>query len=697
MYKTLLSCMIAGVAFHGLMAAPEEQDVVELEPLNVTAHKRREPFKDVSLSLKSLSMAQLEDARVMSVGDLADITPNFKFYSAGSRRTALFYMRGIGSSGPNQPAVGFFVDDIYYAKTGFSDLELHDLERIEVLRGPQSTLYGRNTEAGVVHVVTRKPDNQAAYSLEQTLGKHNLSRTGLRLRGPLVRDRLFYSLSGALFKRDGFTNNDLLDERVDDQDQLSGRLKLRSIMESGLEATFSLYADRDRDGGYPMTSLEENQRRPFHVRHNLTGRHERDLWIASLHLDVPTPVGDLVSVTAYTDWENEDAYDQDFTAADLFRLLDKDTLQGFSQELRLASLETGSPWTWLVGIHYFNNNTTDTNLRTFGADAGMIGATPGMQEHRPLDIEDWGLAQFGRVTYAVRPNSKLTAGVRFEHQEKEANGSTYYTVQGQPAGPALPEKGALDYDELLPEAEWSHRWSEQLMHYVRVACGFRVGGFNNNDESAPATYEPELVWNYELGMKSTLADNRLEINAALFLMQIKDQQLIQFKPGGTGFFFKNVGDVESRGAELDMRAKPFAGVEFDAGVGFVDATFQDAGDPVLGEDYDGNRVPFAPRLSYHASAQVSRNMRQDLSLFGRAQVHGYGDTVWNEANTVESEGYALVDARVGMGYRMVDISLFADNLFDKEYQAVVFAFPNANPLTEPGAPRTFGVTMSVAF
>lgn len=688
-----LAAVLAAISAPGMSWA-ESGESIDLAPLTVTAAKRVEQIENTPLSLAAFGAESLELSRAEGIEKFAELTPNLKFYSVGSRRTALLYMRGVGSSGPNMPAVGLFVDDVYYPKTGLSDRALLGTRRVEVLRGPQSTLYGRNTEGGAINIVSAGPSPETDGKLALSAGDYALFRGELDLSGPAGEDGdLFYSLNAAAMRRDGYTRNDYLDEDVDHVDRFSGRIRMDWMPSDLFELALSVYGDRDRDGGYQLSTLDQVVAKPYHVRHNISGEHKRDTRVYDLQARYHGGDFDLVSISAFRDWQNRDRYDQDFSPADIYSLYDTDELESFSQELRMVS-RAGGDLDWLAGLYFYRNRERDDDYTDYGADAGVYGAIPGLRETALLGVDTWGIAPFGRASLNLSPRLRASGGLRFEHQEKDAAGRSFYSFGAYRTGPETPFEAGQDYDEWMPAAGISFDLAETVMSYVRIARGFREGGFNNGEQGADATYAPERAWSYEAGLKSDWADRRLIVNLSAFRMEIEDQQLIQFKPGGFGFSVKNVGESRNTGAELEISAAPLDWVELRGGVGYVSTEFISYSDPALGADYSGNSTPFVPDYNYFATAIFERDTVADLVARVRMGITGIGSTSWNEANTVRSGSYNLFNASLGLQFKRYELSVFGRNLGDKVYPAAVYAFPNSTPIAQPGAPRTIGVMIS---
>ncbi len=666
-------------------AAPYELPVV-----TVTAGKQAGELQTTPMSLAAFGPAQMQEAGINNLVDVARLTPNFNFYEAGSRRTALFFIRGLGSSGPNPPAVGVFLDDVYLERSGLADFDFVDLQRVEVLRGPQSTLYGANTEAGAINLVTAPPQSAWNGRLGVEGGNHQYGLARFHAGGPVAPDGLFLDVGGQCRRRDGITYNDLLQEDADPIRESGGRAAVTWRPAPALDIQAGAMGSRDRDGGYVFAPLADVQDNPYHVQHNMTAHHDRDLGL--YHLRGTWRPGDVEvkTISAFTDWRNGERYDADFTARDVLRTDDRYDLKAFSQEVRAAATNTAHG-SWLLGGYYSGGRNDDDTTTLYGPDAGLYGAPPGLSVDTCQDLDTTALALFGRGRSELWTAGHLALGLRYDYDHKDRDGTVQNSMGGQPAGPEQVAQDARNDHQWSPELVLDQQWTPGVMSYGRVARGWRAGGFNSPARQTDRTYDPEYSWNYELGLKSDWWQRRLSVNLALFYIHVDNQQLLQFDPYGSGYYFRNAGSAQSRGLELDAVARPWDGGTLAGGLGYTHAAYLDAQDEGLGASYNGNRLPFVPRVNYNAAVQQEFPLVGDWKLAGRLDCNGITDTTWDEANAVSTPGYALCNLRLGVAHPRVAVYAFVKNLFDKDYITAVYAFPQASPIAQPGDPRLYGV------
>jgi iron complex outermembrane receptor protein len=677
----------------------QDTKLYELEIMTVTAEKREENIQDVPVSITALSETQIEDSGITSIKDLSLQIPNLNIVSWGTRRCSYIYNRGIGATN-NAPAVGFYVDDVAHFEWGTFDIELFDIERIEVLRGPQGTLYGRNTLGGVVNIITKKPENYAEGTASVTFGNYDRQDYRVAFRTPVIKDKLFFGVSGVRSVRDGYTKNDFLNSDVDNRDGLSGRAHVRWLPSDTLDITLSASGENQDDGAYPLGPLGEVQKNPHHVSYDFEGKHESDLYGSSLRIGYEAPQFKLTSITGWQSWDNKDSADQDFTPADFFTsFADEDHTQ-LTQEIRLASPENAGSLKWLAGAYCFNEDFDRDLIIDFGVDAVAAGFVPALMKNLSLaQFYNKGYALFGQVTYTIFDKLDLTAGLRYDYEKKKMDLNKFMEMGGMAIpGTEFEASPEEDFSEWLPKFVAAYRWIPNLMTYASVTRGYRSGGFNESFiNPSDISFDPEYSWNYELGLKSSWLDNRFIMNTAAFYIDWKDQQVIQLLPTGAETSFRNAGESHSQGFEVEMIARPTEGLDLIAGFGYTDAKFDEYKDTIAGTDYKDNRTPLTPRYTYNLAAQYRHPLTGSTDIFGRVDVNGVGKSYWNDANTLKQDPYELANARLGFETDYFEVYLWAKNIFETEYEAIAFEFPGFPPLAQAGDPRTFGITLTGRF
>ncbi|MBE9049085.1 TonB-dependent receptor [Nostocales cyanobacterium LEGE 11386] len=669
--------------------------------ITVTAEKFAADVQDIPISITAIPEQEIEDAQIRSLSDIAANTPNFTTFSGGGGdRSFLNYsIRGLGNVNFfGSDSVGFYIDDVPIDTgnaTAFLNLNLVDLERVEVLRGPQGILYGRNSQAGVVNIITRKPTNTFEFNSNISYGNYNAFNAGASISGPLVEDRLFYRLTGNYSSRDGFLNNTFLNEDIDNQSARNVRSQLLWTPSDNWEIAFNAGFDDARDGGAPFVFLDQPD--PFTTERDFKGFNDltsntQSLRVAYNHSDFR-----FTSITSRRNSRQDYETEGDLTTADIFRVIQEFETTVWNQEFRLQSPSNTEQLQWLVGSYFESRqvNNTDDGLQ-IGPDALSAFGFPQGTDVANSEVQTNIYAVFGQVSYRATNALTLTTGLRYESTNSTLQRieRTFTPVDGA----TMTNFSARDVENnssaLLPRFAIDYHFNPDLMVYGSVTRGFKPGGVNYraNNETI-LTFDAERSWNYEVGLKSSWLDDRLAVNLAVFHNPVQDYQVVFFD-GITGLPQRVANaDVRLTGAELEVRAVPVTGLNLIAGFGLVNSEFTDFSDPATGQSFTGNRLNFAPQFTYNLAAQY----RSPSGILGRVELQGLGRTFFDEANTLKQEPYALVNARLGYEAENFGVYLFANNIFNTEYLSFVAPAFGGRNLALFGAPTTYGIQLQTRF
>ena len=662
----------------------------------VTSEKRPEALQAVPLSITALTEQDIEDADITSLEEIARNTPNFSIFPSGNRFFTQYSIRGISnaSSLASRDPVDFYIDGVPTGFATFIDFDLPDLERVEVLRGPQSVLYGRNSLAGVVNIITRKPTNTFEFTGSGQYGNFDDMNLRASASGPIVEDELFFRLSGSYGSREGYLDNTVLDDDVDHQSGGTVRAQLRWTPTEDWDILLNGSFEDYQEGAPPYVLLSESD--PFETDQNFNGFNELTSNTQSLKASYTHSDFRFTSVTARRFSRSEFEFDGDTTAADsLIRTLGEVNNTIFSQELLLQSPEDIEQLQWTFGGYFESNqvNQFDNGIR-YGADGALVGfpLPPGASNVANVETNSTTFSVFGQASYQPIEALTLTAGLRYESTTNTLdNFERIFSIPGAPSSTIL----ALDDidqngSEVLPLLIAEYRFNPDLMLYGSLTRGYRPPGINLSPSTEEtATYAAERSWNYEIGLKSVWFDDRLGLNLALFHNPVNNFQVLTFDNTTLGSSIENA-DVSITGAELELRATPLDGFDIIAGLGFVDAEFTDYPN---NESFDGNQLTYAPDLTYNLALQY----RSLAGIFGRVELQGVGTTYFEADNTLRQDPYAIVNARLGYEAENYGIYLFANNIFDTEYVNQAFSLPPLGGLGIYGAPSTYGVQVKASF
>lgn len=662
---------------------------VHMGALTVTAQKRSEELTDIPASVSILTDMQLEDSGVDSIVEMGRHLPNLNIINEGTGgRSSYLYLRGVGSA-HNEPALGFHVDDLPYFNEGVFDMDLFDVERVEVLRGPQGTLYGRNTLGGVIKVITKAPGNRPEAEARLSMGDHDRRELRLAVRGPVIDNRLFMGFSGSANTRDGYTHNDVTGTRMNLLDEKSGRLRLRWLPAEGWEVNLTgsrETADNDGFGGLnPPADVNAN---PHHVRLNMNGGNDKVTSATSLRVDRSGTAADVTAILTWSGWDNEFSLDSDYSDIDLVRARIKEDQRYTTFDLRLASPGGHGPLQWLGGVYWFD----EALQRRITLDVIPAATT---LTSRP-DFDNRGHALFGQVTYTLFDRLDVTFGLRHDREEK-GNDMRKRTEVGGVVVADTTFNDRKTYTEWLPKLAVSYHLSPATMGYASVARGHRSGGFNVdfvNQEDA--SFDPEQNWNHELGIRHVTPNQRLRVNAALFLIEMRNQQVQLMLPDGNTPFYRNAAKSRSRGIELEGNWWFAEQWEMDFGYGYTHARFLEFSDPQTGADHAGKHIPLVPEHSVNWTVQHRRPLFDDVRFFGQAELTGQGDVYWDDANRLKESFYFLTNLRLGLEWAGWDLYVWAKNLFDRTYENVGFATSLGDRISV-GPPRMIGTSLTARY
>lgn len=603
----------------------------------VTAQKVEEDIRDVPVAMNVFNETDIEDRLIESAKDIAPHTPNFTLIDNSGGGNFSPVMRGIKSRGGTlATSVGMFIDGIPVLNSNGFDEILMDIERIEVLKGPQGTLYGKDTEAGAINIITRQPGNALNGKIQTDLGEDNKKNVSFSLSGPLAKDRLYLGVSGRYYSKDGFIEDTLNGGQIDDREHRFGKFNLRYTPSDRLDISLiSSKLKRDDKDNTVNGLYGEDRKIPAQV----VGYDRSE---SSLHAFKMAYNGNkyrIESITTYRKFESINLANYHFSPTSDFHLDGNNSYERLAQELRFTG--TLNRLKWLLGLYA----DKDDNTYHF-VQHSSYGAYPVDQA-----IEGDALGLFIHGDYQLTPRFSVLAGIRYDRDSREFSD---------------PDMG-LELDktceEISPKLQVKFRPSAAHMFYGTISRGYRSGDFHPYAAPGyPKDYDPETLWNYELGSKSRFLDGRISLNTALFFMDISDMQTkVSPIPGMS--YWANVAKATAKGVELEASVKITPALELFACVGYSHSEFDEYKD--INGDYQGHKNPYVPEYDYTIGTQY----RDRNGLFARADIQGVGKTYFNKENTNSRAAYNLVNLKLGYEQESYDIYLYGKNLFDKEYDA----------------------------
>ena len=770
-----------------------------VDELVVTAQKRVQNLQDVPIVVTAVNAQQLQDAGVRDIKDLTVLTPGLTVTTTGSNTSTTARIRGIGTVGDNvglESSVGVVIDGVYRPRNGVAFSDLGDMERIEVLKGPQGTLFGKNTSAGVINNITKRPSFSLGANSEITVGNFDTVGAALSLTGPIYGDKVAGRIYLAGRSRSGFYENaGNSPHSTNDQDFYTarGQLLLQPTESFDINLTGD-YTNRSEHccGAVQIKNAAgatavlnslvpgaiANPPRPdaytiFATHDDL--KHVTDKGVtAEANLKIDALGGaTLTSITAGRDWKSIGGGDTDATLVDI---LYNPPVGGpnaaytqfrqFSQELRLAGA-TGK-LNWLVGgflaredlkLHarlLYGSQFEQYAAGLFGG-AGVFGFLTGAPPTGRLFVagqgqndtyaqKERGEAIFTNNSYKFTDQLELTVGARYTWEKKDLDTVWSNTDGAVGCATALAQRGAagrtlggayallcstfqnpnfntqatnsqhLKESKFSGTVKLSYRFTPEVLTYASYARGYKAGGFNldriaSGVQPAPGQaavpvlntrFAPEIVDSYELGVKNTLLNRSLLLNATVFYQEFTGFQLNAFN--GLVFTVASVPKVISEGVDADfVYFTPLEGLSLSGGVTYAD-TYYPRNTPIfLGGNLPGSRLSLAPLVSASLAGTYEHHVT-DL-LVARLALNAKYVTSYNTGSNldpVKNQGsFTLVNARVGVGPsdRRWQVEAFAQNLFNKTYEQVAFDAVAQSGSYDAflGLPRTFGMTLRLQY
>ncbi len=638
-----------------------------IDEILVTAQKRSESVQDVPLSVSVLSGERIDNAAIQSFEDVSQITPNTDInMTAGYVQVGVRGVNAPINDGMEQ-SVGFYVDGVYYAKTDFLQDAFLDLERVELLKGPQGTLFGKNTIAGAINVTTASPTQALEAAIGYQGGELSTRQVTAMLNLPLLDDRVAVRIAGTTLERDGYVHNSLrnIDEKSVDKSGL--RTRLLWTPSSQLSATLTYYEGQAADSGqgWEPFILEEDAQTvhgafdqsletEFNYQSHANSDNRNDVTTYLTNLDIRWDIADFrISLLGSHAESLSDLYlDADTASAPI-----ADWLRQFSyrQNMLEARLDSGQgTLEYLIGFFGFwseNQQAGDLRMLPEGPLASVLGPLLGLEnsfsgaEFSTIDVflnaattdallQQYQLstttkALFSQVTWHVNDRLSLTAGLRASRETKSvfldqnyestgillqsAFGVTEYTLDDE-----------RDESNIAPKIAATYSVGNDDMVYITIAEGFKAGGFNPlAREASEASFDQEYAQSYEVGYKVTALQGSFTANTALYRTTYDDMQIQAFI--GNGFLVSNAAEATTQGAELDLRFQPRRGTSLYASLGISDArfdTFRNGPCPAASEketcDLSGEMLPRSSKYSANLGGSIAYPLLQDriAAFFG---------------------------------------------------------------------------------
>jgi len=684
--------------------ARAESGVVTSNEIIITARKQEERLIDVPAAVSVVSSQAFENSTLSNLSDISSLLPNVR--ATEGSLSPNFTIRGISSySGQDAgfpPAVGVYVDEVFLGRDRAFNTVLTDIERIEVLRGPQGTLYGKNTIAGTINVITRRPDDQFRASADATFGNFDYQQFRASISGPIVEGELAMGLSLVSRQREGYIQNDTTGEDLSNIDAEGARWMAVVTPTDALTMVFSAdyYTQDDRPALEtwnailppipPFNTVPPQFPDDRVVNLNTPTVAEREIWGLSGRVEYEiSPTLDLVSITAYREYTSDGSDDSDGLPLDQFNVGRAEDVTTFSQELRIVS-DTDGPFDWLAGVYYYSEDIDSFRYIRVGPDFPIFllnplapPLPPTFDERARTDalLTDEAWAVYGSFNWDLTEQLTLSGGLRYTAEERTVQYEQQATlvtafnlVQLFAINVPLIEDERTD-NEWTGDVSLSYSFTPDAVGYVRYARGFKAGGFLAEVLSPPPftpptsiDFAPEFVNSYEAGLKTNLFDGRVALNLAAFYLDFTDKQ--EKVNTGVSYIISNAAEATSQGFEAEGFWRITDNLTFSGSLAYLDAeysSFPNAGG--VGIDFSGNTLVSAPEFSGMAALTYDGPSPFDgWNLLARGEVVHSDSLFTDTANSpdLEQDAYDLVNTRIGLRNDNFGVYLWGRNLTDED-------------------------------
>lgn len=710
--KKLLAILVSATSMgYQPQLAAQPREGLQLEEVIVTAQKREQSFNDVGISVSALTGDDLAALRMNQPIDIAAQTPNLRINNIIANSIPNVTIRGVGLNDyatNNNPAAGIYIDEVYLVSPAMLSFQMHDLARVEVLKGPQGTLFGRNTTAGAVNFIANRPTEEfeAGATLEY-------GRFGYASGQGFVSGELAPGLSGRLSAQrirqsDGHQTNRVNGEDVGKIDSTAWRGLLQWQPTERLDFLLNVHGGKDDSDVFlikidnPFSAEDDGDRDVFSSGASVDTRQDIDS--EGFSLTANWEFAQQLTLTSISAWEELDRFHIEDRDATSLRQLDgyfDNAIEQFSQELRVSYL--GDTWVWIAGAFYGNDEVKTRDRFDAGDLLPLLGLDGFESLGNEYRQETDSAAAFIHTEWAVMEDWRLTSGLRYTDEKKTFSDAFTYLIGGGEEAPLFPAvRNEYTTDNLSGKIGLDYTGFENMLLYASVSKGFKSGGFQGQLTFEPSDLQPfddETLWAYEAGTKLTLLEGSMQLNASFFFYDYEDMQFyggIFDSPVGTLFGIANVGDSEVTGGEIELAWRATESLDVRLGLGLLDTEITRS---IVGGVAEGSELPNSPEVNVNGMIRYEQPLSAGL-YFETIVDFNYQDDVTFDivrqpVEAVEAS-YWLWNARAGIGTQTGEwkVSVWGKNLSDERYRTQVLN-SSVGYGESWGMPRTYGLSLEL--
>lgn len=680
---------------------------VYLDEVVVTSEKKYNPLANIPIAVTALPGSEIQNFRINQIKDISAIAPNLSITNPGDGRDVTT-IRGISSTSYD-PSVATYIDGVCQFMLDTYIPQLWDVERIEIVRGPQGDLYGRNAMGGVINVITRQPSDHTDLFAEISMGNYRQQRWNVNFRSPLKKNKLYAGAALMYNKRDGFYFNEFTGSSFDKQHQVAGNFYLKYQLSSRwqMTANFKNFLNRNRGGFTLVMGPDYALENPFVVNQNAVAMMKDNTSNSSLSINYSGKKFNFSSQTSYQ--YNYRIYDKpidaDFGPIDGLSLIkdygrDWNTVKVLTQELRFSSpAQHASGFNWQAGLFLYRQVSPTKLAAYYGADAKYLNPDLDTDFSTINSIKNNinGISLFTHAEYTLDKKVKLFGGFRYDAEHKMYDATVAYN-KGNVNFDLVPETSASKtFSSVSPKAGILFSFPGSAEWYISYSKGYRTGGFTQVPEifdfSQPTLqpYQPEYSHNFETGLKKYLFDKKLSADFSAFYTTVSNAQLPTLVLPAVIVVTANTGKLISKGFEAEINSKPVKNLVLQYRFGYTQGKYSKLQLPVDGtmKDMKGKHPVFTPEYTSFLSLQYSITFRKSRILPG-LQWSAFGKQYFDLSNTISQNPYSLLKGFVSFSYNDITLKVWGNNLLNKKYIAYAYDFGAVHL----GDPQTYGMSLS---
>ncbi|ADG92922.1 TonB-dependent siderophore receptor [Arcobacter nitrofigilis DSM 7299] len=670
----------------------DENKNLNINDITVIASKTDETINNIPQTITLITKEELEDKEIKTVSDVIKEIPNltsrYLYFEAVN-------FRGINTSvfTNNNPVV-IYIDGIPQSSQFGYNVSFANVERVEVLRGPQGTLYGKDSIGGVINIVTKTPTNEYEGEIGFEYGSNNYLQNKFNLSGPIVKDKLFFGINSILSKSDGdITNhNTSLNKNANRNKTQNFNGNLLYKPTDDLDIKFNISKDKNYrywiNGGVvsSIDDIHKYKRKDFKdTNYDVDTYTKIDSTSQALNLSYNINNLNLNSLTTHKKLEMDGNYDTDWGNSNTYKGLERfqdATTKTFTQEFRLSNKEDANRW--LVGLYFEDED--------FLSDRYGVQRPPNTEINAVSKTTSKTYATFGQITFPIIDKLDLTVGGRYQKIKKNIDLNLYMAPIGSKALPINKLNDENTWNTFLPKIALSYKINDDITSYINISKGYMPGGYNYSAQTSDREsnlFDAQTSINYELGLRGSFLDNKLNVSSSIFYMDIDDIHIYNFNPTTGGLNVSNGGKAHSQGIELEVKYDINNNWRIESSAGIIQAKY---------DEYANNNNNVNKKIENTPSHTINLGLSyySPQGYYGRVDLQNQGSMYFNTANTIKESSYTTANLKVGYSFNNWNIYTYAKNLTDKSYISTVQS-DTGGYLVTYGEGRFIGIGLKYSF